>query len=146
MWINIWTTLKITTNEESQQKAQRDPAGKGRHQTLPDVIQASLTVHEIQRYYLLFLITPGLCDRDGAHGRKAAARHTRARAQESSRLSMSALLIGIARTQQKEGRGRQGPLLLKRYIRSISAPSFYFALKVGLNSFWWILRTKRRNK
>ena len=49
--------------------------------------------------------------------------HTQARNStrtDSSSLSMSALLIGFARTRQNEGRGRQGPLLLKRYFHSIT--------------------------
>lgn len=34
---------------------------------------------------------------------------------------MSALLIGFARARQNEGRGRQGPLVLKRYIHPLTA-------------------------
>lgn len=125
----------------------RLPVAERCHQMLRGVIQTSLTVHEIQRCYLFFLISL----RDGAHGRNAAARHTHthARTTQSSSLSMSALLIGFARTRQNEGRGRQGPLLLKRYIHSISGRLFHkLYFYVYFTNKWhqiifWISRTER---
>lgn len=91
------------------------------HQMLRDVIQAASTLHSTQRCYSLFLIS--LFTELFTHRSKAAVRYSQARTTltESFSLSMSALLIVFARTRQNEGRGRQGPLLLKRYIRSITA-------------------------